>query len=133
MDFGFDVLLLEIVLQDVRVGGGHPFSVEPLRPVVARIAGHGQRDAAGTEAQRHHHFHLLLPFSHLVETHNAHVGHPHGHGLWNVIVAQIEHFDGEARSAGHQFTFACRHVDAGIFKEFHAVLVEAALGLNGYS
>ena len=133
VNVGLDGEAVEVGAQNVGVGCGHAAPVEPGRAVVLHAAGHGQRNAASAEAEAHHLAQRQVAFGHLVQPHNAHIGHAHVHGLWYVVVAQVEHFDGEACGACHEFAFALCYVDAGVGQQRHGVFVKPALGLYGYS
>lgn len=67
---------------------------------------------------------------HFVQPHDAQVGDAHRHGLRDVVVAQVEHFQREAPGARDEFAFAFGDADARLGEQFDALFVESALGLD---
>ena len=69
----------------------------------------------------------------LVQPHDPQIGDAHGHGLRNVVVAQVEHLHRESVGAGDEFALAFGDADACFREQVDALLVESAFGLNCYS
>ena len=65
--------------------------------------------------------------------HDPQIGDAHGHGLRNVVVAQVEHLHRESVGAGDEFALAFGDADACFREQADALLVESAFGLNCYS
>ena len=95
--------------------------------------GHGERDAAAAEAQLRHHFDVETALGHLVQAHYSQLRRSVGHHLRDVVVAQIEHLDGEIRRFGQEFAFGVVHLDTYFTQQCNALFVEPAFGLNSYS
>ena len=94
---------------------------------------HGQRDAAAAESEVHGPFDREVLLRDLVQPHDPQIGDAHGHGLRNVVVAQVEHLHRESVGAGDEFALAFGDADACFREQVDALLVESAFGLNCYS
>ena len=95
MNVGCNAVFLQVAAQDRGIGSGNLFAIEPLQTIVAATFWNGKGEAALAEAERTHHFSILSPFLILVLAHNSKVGHTACHTLWDVVIAQIKHLDGE--------------------------------------
>ena len=133
MYFGVDALFGEEPREDVGVGGGDALAAEIIQPFVCHRAFHGQREAAAPEPEVHDLFDGEAFLGDLVQPHDPQIGDAHGHGLRDVVVAQVEHFQREAPGARDEFAFAFGDADARLGEQFDALFVESALGLDGYS
>lgn len=131
--FGVDALLGEEPREDVGVGGRHALAAEVVQSVVIRRPVHGQRDAAAAESEVHGPFDREVLLRDLVQPHDPQIGDAHGHGLRNVVVAQVEHLHRESVGAGDEFALAFGDADACFREQADALLVESAFGLNCYS
>jgi len=128
--FGVDALFGEEPREDVGVGGGDALAAEIIQPFVCHRAFHGQRDAAVPEPEIHRLLYAESFLRHFVQPHDAQVGDAHRHGLRDVVVAQVEHFQREAPGARDEFAFAFGDADARLGEQFDALFVESALGLD---
>ena len=133
VDLGLDAALGEVAGEDVGVGGGDALAAEEVGTLVGGGFGHGQRDAAAPEPEVHDLFDGEALLGDLVQPHDAHIGDAHGYGLRDVVVAQVEDFQRESLGAGDEFAFALGNADACFGKQFDALFVQSALGLDGYS
>ncbi len=133
MDFGVDVLFGEVAAQDVGVGGGDTLAAEEPEPFVSRRFGHGQREAAAAEPEVHDLLDGESLFGNFVQSHDAQVGDAHGYGLRDIVVAQVEDFERKPFRAGDEFAFALGNADACFGKQFDALFVQSAFGLDGNS
>ena len=131
LDAGLDALLLQPALQDAGVGGGDALALEPLRTVIVHGLGDGQGDAAAAEAEFLLDLDVEAALLDLVQAHDAQSGGAAGHDLRNVVVAHIEDFQGEVRGLGQEFPARIVDVDPDLAQQGGALLVEAALGLDG--
>ena len=133
MDVRLNLLLVQKVLQDVRVGSGNLLVVEPLQPVVFGLLMDGQRETAFAESQPVNDFSFFGTFHELVFPHDAQVGHAVGHTLRNIVVAQEEHLHGEVGRLCQQGTFGSRQLDVGFCEQGHCVFKQTPFGLYGNS
>ena len=116
--------------QDVGIRSCNLASLKPLEARILDGFGNGQREPTATETQRTHHVCLLLPLFELVLSHNSQISHARCHTLRDVIVAQIEHFDGEIAALHEQRTLAAAHFDARLSKQGHCILKKPTFRLN---
>ena len=129
MYVGCYVILLHETTQDGRIACGYLLAFEPLEPCVTASLGHSQREATLAEAQSAHHLGVLGTLLKLVLSHYAQVGHAARHALRDVVVAQVEHLNGEVTALHQQGALAAAHFDAGLGKQGHRVLEESTLRL----
>ena len=95
VDLGVNTFLLKVGAEDGRIAGGYLLALEPLHTGIVDGLGDGQREAALAEAQTTDDIGFLATFHELIFAHDTQVGHTRGHGLRNVVVAEIEHLHGE--------------------------------------
>lgn len=73
---------------------------------------------------------LLLDF---VQADDAQIGHAHRHGLRNIVVAQVKHFQRETVAAREQLALAVLDRYARLGEQSDTLFVESSFGLNRYS
>ena len=95
MNLTVDTLLAHVVSQDVRVGGGYLLAVEPVDATIVYLLGNGQRQAALRETQTGDDLGIFAALHEFVLTDHADVSHTGGYRLGDIVIAQVEHFQGE--------------------------------------
>ena len=102
MNVGVDTFLLQETAEDIGVGGGNFLTIEPFQTWVVDTLGDGQTQPALTEAQSRDDLRILVAFHELVFAHHTNVGHTACHTLRDVIITQVQHFEGEVRRLDQQ-------------------------------
>ena len=133
MDMSLHTLLLQPAAENHGVGSGNSAPLQPLRAGILVLLGNGNAQAAAAEAELLHNIGIALALEILVEAHHTDIGHAVGHGLGNIVIAQVKHLHGELAGGHQQGALRGAHLDAGLFQNGHGVFVETALGLYSYS
>ena len=97
MDVGIDSLLIQESAEDKGVGGSNLLTVEPLQSWILDALGDGQTQTALAEAQTLDDFSILVAFHELIFAYHTDIGHATGHTLRNIIITQVQYFEGEVR------------------------------------
>ena len=95
MDVSCDAFLLHELLQYERVGGGNFLAVKPFYTRIFNSLGNGQRESALGESQTVDDVSIFIALNEFVLAHDTNVGHTTSYALWNIIIAQVEHFYGK--------------------------------------
>ena len=95
VNFCLDAVLVEEVAEYGRIARGNLLAIEPLYALIVDFLGDGQRQTALREAQARDNLGILAALHKFVLAHHADVGHTAGYALRNVVVAEIEHLQGE--------------------------------------
>ena len=105
-------LFVQVILQNFRIGGSDAFAGKPGGTGIVHILGNGQGDTALAETQFLDDIHRQSFFNHFVITDNTQVGRAVIDQLGDVIVAHIEHFDGEIGRRSEEFPFRVVDIDS---------------------
>ena len=133
MDFGRYAFLPEKTRQDDRIGRGDAFAFEVRQAVVRLRLRDGQRQPALAESEPVDDFHVETFLLDFVQADDSQIGHAHRHGLRNIVVAQVEHFQREAVAAREQLALAVLDRYARLGEQSDTLFVESSFGLNRYS
>ena len=128
-----DAFLFHETAKDVGVGGGYLLALKPLQAIIVFFLGNGKRQTAAAETKTAHDVGLLAPLLKLVLAHYTNIGHATGHTLWNVVVAEIKHFEGKIGRLHQKGALAGTDFDVGFGKKMKGILIKTALRLYGYS
>ena len=133
LDLGVDPSVDQILAEDVRVGGGDAAAGEPLDAVVVLALGDGEAEPAGAEAEPCDDGDIGSALFDLVQAHDAQRGGSALDDMGNVVVAEVQGFDGEGLRFGKQLPLGSVDLDADALEEGEALFVEPAFGLDGDS
>ena len=120
-----DMILGQEFLQDDGIGRGNGFAIEPLKTLVVDILGDSQRQTALAETQTRDDVGLGTLLYKFIFTYYANISHARGNALGNIVIAQIEYFQGEVGCLDQKRTLAGTYFDVGLTKQLHRVLEEA--------
>ena len=111
--------------------GSDALTFEPLDSLIVLALGDGEAQAAGAETEPGDDGHVSAPLLDLIEADDAEGGRSARHDLGNVVVTEIEGFDGEGLRLGEQLPLGSVDLDADALEEGEALFVEPPLGLDG--
>ena len=111
MQVGLHAALRQVVAQNLGVRGGNVHALQVLDGVVGGGAGHGQAQAALAEPQPFHFQLRETGFHQHVLAHDAQVGHAVLHVAGNIVVAQVQDFEGKVGGFGFELVGSREEAD----------------------
>ena len=133
LQLGIDTLLLEIAAQDRGVRRSDTLATEILHARIFVTLGYCERYAAAAETQTCDYLDIKAALGHLVQSDDTERGRAVGYDLRDIVIAQVEHLDGEIRRLRQELALGLVDIYADLAQQSDALLIEPALVLNSNS